>query len=274
MKLSDKKFQPPQLLDSPGYYAPYAVVISHKIKTRLHHIAERFQYLDRGFAEYFQVVVASFDQDHVRQLLDNARKNVAKSQNHNSGRVGGVESIYLGDLGHFCEEVLGTRGQPNGQNPKFVVTYGRDQEILHYLQDAFEVPYWELMLDFFLRWRANSKTLSGDVVLRVLDSVKLDVLDGKRRLLDELENLKGSDEEDIEPILKGINARIAVLQSVWDSTTSNLEKDDALASVFEKSRNSSPVTHPRGPHDQPTRSPNVRIIRLLARNADITPRKP
>lgn len=231
----------PQLLEYSNYYAPYAVVRNRKIKGRLFRIAEHFQFLDRGFAEYFQVVVPSYDQDHVRQLLDNVRKDIATRQNRNPDRQNVLESIYLGDLGHFCEEVSRTWSQPTRPNPVFTVTHWRD-EILHYLQDALEVPYWEFMVDLFLGWRANSKALSGDIVLRVLDNVKLDVLDGKRHLLDELEELEDKDKEDITPIVKGIDTRIRVLESIWDKITSNLEKDDFVASLFEKSSKSSTVT--------------------------------
>lgn len=97
-----KTFQSPQFLEYSNYYIPYAVVRNRKIKGRLSGIAERFQFLDRGFAEYFQVVVLSYNQDHVRQLLDNVRKDIASRQNRNPDRENDSESIYLGDLGHFC----------------------------------------------------------------------------------------------------------------------------------------------------------------------------
>lgn len=200
-------FQPPQLLEYSDYYAPYAVVRNCKIKGRLFGIAESFQFLDRGFTEYFQVVVPSYDQDHVRQLLDNVRKDIASRQNRNPDRDNDSESIYLGDLGHFCEEISRTWSQPTRPNPVFTVSHRRD-EILHYLQDALEVPYWEFIVDLFLGWRANSKALSGDVVLCVLDNVKLDILDRKRYLLYELEELEGKDKEDKTPIVKGIGEHV------------------------------------------------------------------
>jgi hypothetical protein len=51
-------------------------------------------------------------------------------------------------------------------------------------------------------------------VLRVLDNVKLDVLDRKYHLLGELKELEGKDKEDIIPIVKGIDIRIQVLESI------------------------------------------------------------
>jgi hypothetical protein len=78
-------------------------------------------------------------------------------------------------------------------------------------------------------------------LLRDLDNVKLDILDGKRHLFYKLEELEGKDKEYIIPIIKGIDSRIRVLESMWDKTISNLEKDNFLASLFEKSSRSSAV---------------------------------
>lgn len=160
------------------------------------------------------------------------------------------QAIYLGDLGNFCEQVARTwddpthgsindkaRGEPPKQHPKFTVRHGRDHEIMYYLQDALEVPYWEFMLDLFLQRRANSTSLSGDFVLRVLDSVKLELLDERCQLLKELGLLSPDDMEDIGPILKGVDARIKLLESVWDGSTSNLYQKHFLlkATVFRAS---------------------------------------
>lgn len=106
-------------------------------------------------------------------------------------------------------------------------------------------------------------------MLLVLDNVKLDVLDGKRHLLDKLEELEGKDKEDITPIVKGIDARIQVLESMWDKTTSNLEKDDFLASLFEKLSKSSAITVEEQLRQLQDRisPPNVRTIPPFACSA-------
>ena len=44
---------------------PYVVVTDQKIRRRLLWIAQRLQFLDRAFAEYFQTVVSSFGHEHV-----------------------------------------------------------------------------------------------------------------------------------------------------------------------------------------------------------------
>jgi hypothetical protein len=111
------------------------------------------------------------------------------------------------------------------------VTHKRD-EIIDNLQDAFEVPYWELIADLFLETRLNTlngKSLSTEVVLRVLDSLTT-------ALQDDLHRLKMNDKKDIpQPVIDGIDARLKVLRAILDSTSSEADgKDEFLSSVFEK----------------------------------------
>jgi hypothetical protein len=203
---------------------------------RLLQIARVIQFLDRGFAEYFQVAVLAFGKQHAQELLHDARKSIAKIQN----RQNDPSSADVGDLGHFCEQCARTWDESRERSRKFSITQRRDEEILRYLQDALEVPYWEFMVDIFLGWKANSNSLSGDVVLRVLHSAKLDLLDGRRRLLDEMAALQGDDGEDIAPIIGGIDARITILDSLWDSASSNLDDTHySLVSFLERPRQTS-----------------------------------
>lgn len=125
------------------------------------------------------------------------------------------------------------------------MTHKRDG-ILDNLQDAFEVPYWELIADFFLEARSNSLnekslstefTLSVEIILRVLDSLTTDLQDDLRRL-------KMNDKEDIpQPILDGIDARIKVLRTILDSASSEINgKEELLSPVFEKAQAEQPIT--------------------------------
>ncbi|KAF1838922.1 hypothetical protein BDW02DRAFT_626744 [Decorospora gaudefroyi] len=162
---------------------------------------------------------------HAKELLHNARKTISKIQNLQNDPI----SADVGDLGHFCEQIARMWDEAAERKPKFTITQRRDEEILHYLQDALEIPYWEFMVDIFLGWKANLESLSGDAVLRVLHSTKLELLDGRRRLLDDMVTLQGDEVEDIAPILDGIDARIAILGSLWNSASSNF--DDAHYSL-------------------------------------------
>jgi hypothetical protein len=227
---------------------------------RLLQIVSATQFLDRGFAEYFQVAVRSFGKKHAQQLLHDARKIIAKMQNKQDD----PSSADIGDLGHFCEQSASAWDESGQPSPTFTITQRRDEETFHYLQDALEIPYWEFMLEIFLGWKANSKALSGDVALRVLHSTKLDLLDGRRRLLDEIAVLQGDDAEEIAPIIGGIDARIAILDSLWDSASSNLDGTHySLVSFLERPRHSPPVAVEETPlpfQDEQTGRQMVRAV--------------
>ncbi|USP78940.1 hypothetical protein yc1106_06214 [Curvularia clavata] len=197
-------------------FAPYDAVKDQKIRSRLLQIALITQFLDRCFANYFRAAVLPLAKEHVDKLLDDSRKTIAKMQN----KQGDPESADIGDLGRFCEQSACAKWH-DSWDPNFTTTQRRDHEVLHYLQDALEIPYWEFMADIFLVCNVNSSTLIGEVVLRVLYSAKLDLLDGRRRLRDELALLQGDDAEDIIRITDGIDARITVLESIWDNASSN-----------------------------------------------------
>lgn len=221
-------------------------VKSRAVKQRLIYLAGRFNFLDRGFAEYFQTVVPSFDQDYVRRNLNDIRQMIAKSQSLNTKRDDEPETIYLGDLGEFCEEVsqawnhASIVGQP--ERPKFNVTHRRDQEIFEYVQDAFEAPYWELMLDLFSQWRANSKSLSGDIVLKVLDSLEREIRTTRRQLINDLDAQSEDSLESLAPILAGIDARLAVLGTICDMNGPlSLELEDLFTTTHHPGPTSSEV---------------------------------
>lgn len=211
-----ERYQHQQTIKNHTHYEPYVEVKSRSVKQRLIYLAGRFDFLDRGFAEYFQTVVPSFDQDYVQQRLNDIRQVIAKSQKTNLAVENEPETIYLGDLGEFCEKVSQTWNNMSPRWPAFNITHRRDQEIFEFLQDAFEVPYWELMLDIFLQWRANSESLSGDIVLKVLDSLEREIRTARRQLLNDLAMQSDDSLESLAPILAGIDARLAVLGTVCD----------------------------------------------------------
>lgn len=225
-----------------------------RVKRTLLEIAERFQFLDRGFAEYFQEIVPTFDHDHVRNLLKDARNSIAVKQSQDTSDAEASDTVVLGELGHFCEDVA--RGWEQKSSKLKFMPHNRDKDILYYLQDVYEVPYWDLMMTLFSKWRANSRSLSGDVVMHVLNSIKLDVREKKARLGKEMRALSEAEKEEIAPIIRGIDARLEILGSMWDNNTSNFEIDNMLTRMFESkvepsdtsSREQLPstsVTHPQ-----------------------------
>lgn len=197
--------------------------------------------MDTCFAEYYQIVVHFFDASLIRQSLEAARNKIAATQ----PGVDDPDSVYLGDLGHFCEEVARRRLNFESKPVKYTITAGNHREILQYLQDASEVHYWEITGDLFFKWRANNKTLSSDLVLRVLHDVKIEVLGCTKRLREALQGLQGERSEDIAPIMEGIDSRIRVLDGFWDLSTSSIEQAEAIAAVFSSTQSIS--THETTP---------------------------
>jgi hypothetical protein len=189
--------------------------------------------VDSCFAEYYQIVVHFFDASLIRQSLEGARNKIEASQ----PALDDPDSVYLGDLGHFCEEVARRRLNFESKPVKFTITAGNNRETMQYLQDAYEVHYWEITGDMFFKWRANNKTLSSDLVLRVLNDVKIEVLGCRKRLWEALQGLQGEQSEDIAPIMEGIDSRIRVLDGFWDISTSSIEQAEAIAAVFSSTQN-------------------------------------
>jgi hypothetical protein len=196
----------------------------------------------------------------VQHLLDDVRKAITADQKPQLHKGDTSESVWLGELGRFCEDIA-QHWSNNADEPEFVITRGRDEDFLHYLQDALGVPYWNLMLDLFSQWRANSKTLSGNVVMRVLGSTRTDILKSKRRLLDEMEDWEQKKKDDIAPILKSIDARLAVLDSLWDPLTTDSEVDDLLFAMFERPSGSKTTLEADGQgNDSPSNTQNVSLL--------------
>ncbi|OOQ91749.1 hypothetical protein PEBR_09359 [Penicillium brasilianum] len=263
------------------YYEPYVEVKNRPVKQRLIYLSNRFNFLDRGFAEYFQTVVPSFDKTYVQQRLKDIRQDIAKGQTQNITPSGEdePETNYLGDLGEFCERVS-QAWNPDSRpiqyaQPKFHITHRRDQEIFEYLQDAFEVPYWELMLDLFLQWRANSRSLSGDIVLKVLGSLEREIKTGRRQLLSDLEAQSEDKLEDLAPILEGIDARLAVLGTVCDMTGPLLlELEDLVTAagrpILASAENNPPMeSSGSGKEKVPVTTPTLRFnadLRMVQEN--------
>lgn len=184
-------------------------------------VAKLFQFLDCAFADYFQWVVPALDRDYAQEKLQAVRQDIAKRQNRPANEP---DSVYLGDLGHFCEEVALTWVNEDRARPPplpFKIITRRDQEAFQYLQDALEVPYWELMLDLFVVWQVNQRSYTVDAIIRVLHSIALEV---RQNLVADLGSESGEDEKKMGPIIEGINARLEVLDGVWNTEASRLSE--------------------------------------------------
>jgi hypothetical protein len=175
-----------------GKSTTYVSVKGRNIKAELCRIARLFQYIDNGFAEYFQAVVSRLPRDAVEGYLESARSQVVEKQDlgrkppldkkqplskkqpldgpiDRMQRMGQYKEhpdpvLNLGDLGNFCEEVFDKLETNEKGRVLFDITDCAQDELLHYLQDSFETPYWQFMLNLFLRQNINSRSLSATVV--------------------------------------------------------------------------------------------------------------
>lgn len=170
----------------------------------------------------------------LNRLLASARDVITKRQRRDSGVLSDTSAVYLGDLGNFCEQVSQQDAQRHGSPPlRFMITNASTDARLRYLQDAFEVPYWKLILDAFLIHRANSKIFDGDVVLTVLNSARMTVLEHRHQLEKDLKRTDAKELQHITPIMRGIDARLAVLENALSSEESSFEQQDMLERLFE-----------------------------------------
>jgi hypothetical protein len=217
--------------ESVESYSPYAFVADRNIKAQLCNLAKLFQHMDKGFAEYFQVVVSRLPRHIVEGYLESARGKAEKKQARSQPTARPTSTTNLGDLGNFCEKVFDT--DMSGDGPDRVLYETTDclqEQLLHYLQDSFETPYWQFMLDLFLQQSGSSPSLSATVVFRVLSSFKTEIL--HKRSVIQRAALARNCAEDIEPLLRGIDARVAVLEEVWDRDTSELEGSELFQTLF------------------------------------------
>jgi hypothetical protein len=220
-------------------FIPYVPVRDRNIKAQLCRIAELFQFTDHGFAEYFQAVVSRLPRDAVEGYLESARDQVENKQAGDKKQALGQHKDHsdavrnLGDLGNFCEKVFDRSKTSEDSRVLYDITDCSPEDLLHYLQDTFEIPYWQFMIDLFLQQNVNSRSLSATVVFRVLSSLKIEVLHRRDVIRKELAASQNDRGEDIEPLMKGIDARVKVLEQAWHKDTFELEASDLYQTLFQ-----------------------------------------
>jgi hypothetical protein len=198
-------------------------VTNSTVRTRFSKIAQRFQFLDRGFAEYFQHGLHHTVKGYVKQRLAEIRVVLTKRRISCTNASNQTSYVELGDLGNFCERVCeqwdGYDEQTTSTSSQAFSSTNVDTDAdLHYLQDALEVHYWRLILNVFLmeRGKGNSGNFIGEIVLSVLNNIRLSVIDEKRRLVDGLKGQGNPESGEIDLIIKGIDQRLKILESALD----------------------------------------------------------
>ncbi|KAI1347038.1 hypothetical protein F5Y01DRAFT_319115 [Xylaria sp. FL0043] len=210
----------------PARFRQYVVVRDRKLRVRLIRIAGYLEYLDRGFAEYFQAAGYSDDRAAVRKLLDHARQTIQSEKPSSSS--------YTGELGKFCESVLAA-WKCTSETTEWVEYRPRirnDEDKMQYLQDALEIPYWDFMIKSFMDWRhSHPNHVGANGMLYVLSHISATCRRNIRRINKEMSKLDQEDQTAVRAVIEGIEQRLKLLDSVLYGTTIDLDDlDDDLTS--------------------------------------------
>lgn len=218
-----------------------------EVRSCLEQIARLFTDLDEFFAAMFVHVVLSSDATKLSRELARIRREITSRQSPDSSQGANQGSIYLGDLGHYCEALLKHNRQAEHTSdastslPEFRPTHSDEQSWIDYLEDGFEIPYWKLMLNAFSTSRLRKSTLGGKVVATALISMRSDIVDLRHTLQKVLDRV--SEQEDIEGILAVIDKRIKILQGFTDRVAlDKRSRDRRLESDVKMNDNTGPTT--------------------------------
>ena len=125
------------------------------------------------------------------------------------------------------------RGSGDERRILYEITDCTQEELLHYLQDSFGIPYWEFMLRFFLQQSVNSRSLSATAVFRVLSSLRIEVLHRRDVIRRDSAALNDNRGEETEALIKAIDAHVAVLEIAWQKDTAELEASELYRTLFQ-----------------------------------------
>lgn len=182
----------------PMAYFPHVSVTQTELRTALIKIAVVCQFLDMAFAEYFRTAIKPLQ--GVVSKLETIREQICSRQSDGSE--------YIGALGEYCERISSL---PSGATDVPMERYsGRatGDEIQPYLQDAFEVPYWDMMASQFIQSHHVNGQFTYDAILSVIN-------DKRRELKLRLQQAKSQWSQQLpEEIEQGVVRGIRVLDSL------------------------------------------------------------
>lgn len=225
-------------------YVPHAPVTLTELKNALIKIAVVCQSLDKAFAEYFRVTISKLDS--TRERLRRIREKIIMNQSQG----------YVGSLGEYCESI-NTSSRTDQEPPiQTYDTWPTGQDNLPYLEDALEVPYWNMMADHFIKSSHINSPFTYDMVLSVIKQkrgeIKFLLVQTKRKWGDALP----------EAIEKGIVHRLDVLDTVIAETPGSRE---SLLDIQVPTLQASP-----DPLPVPTEPESTPLIAAISNKGEIT----
>ena len=182
-------------------------------------------------AELFKALLRNLSKDFVECLLSRAKATIVKSDPSQSSTEGPASperqssrETFLGELGHHLECIC------KGENPDFMV-HRVGEERLDYLQDALELPYWDLIVDLF-QATSSTKRASG-ISETIMDNAVAGCYQFIKNQLQCIKDIyiNGEINEVVpERILEGITLRLHVLEK-YTSAVDPIQDMDAIFSI-------------------------------------------
>jgi len=217
-------------------YMPHASVSKPEIRSALIKIAVVCQFLDSAFAQYFRNAIGHLQGTEAK--LCRLREQICSRQNR---------LTYIGPFGEYCERVSRV---PKARPHVEIETYGHratGDEVQPYLQDALEVPYWNMMADQFIKSSEINNPLTYEAVSSVVN-------DKRRELRLRLQQVKQKWPGDLpQEIEDGIARRISVLDALLAPTSDKYDSlEEQQVQTLQRSPTSGPdstsaVTDPTAP---------------------------
>lgn len=220
----------------PMAYLPHASVSQPELRKALIKIAVVCQFLDAAFAEYFRATISHL-QD-TRAKLRRLRQQICSRQSKS------IE--YIGSFGEYCERINSLPQANRHAGMEKYQARATGDEIQPYLQDALEVPYWNMMADQFIKSNHINNQFTYDAVLSVVNDKRREL---KLRLQQTKQKWRDTLPQEIED---GIARRIGVLDALLAQTSDKYDTLEQQVQALQRSPTSGP--EPASPSTTPTSS--------------------
>lgn len=191
----------------PTAYVPHVYANEPGLRKALIRIAVVCQNLDMAFAEYFRVVIGP--SQGISEKIGRIREQICSRQ---SGTV-----KFVGQFGQYCQNINALQESDWSARETRYEARATGDEIQEYLQDALEVPYWNMMADVFIKSTHINDHLTNDAVLSVIN-------DKLRELTLRLQQAKDKWPKALpQEIEAGISRRIATLEALLAQTSNKYD---------------------------------------------------
>jgi hypothetical protein len=217
-----------------------------KARTILFHITDEFHFIDQCMAELFKAIHPSLVPDDVKSMLDDAEATIAglnkcqQSTRYSPTPVAlSFTSTHLGELGLYIKAI-------SQHTPSSLKACRVGDQRLGYLQDALEVPYWNMIADLFLSISTNTETGLRE---KIFEKAIAGCYQDTKQQLQRLEKLYASgeiDETAPDRIFAGIKRRLQVLEK-FEAVVDPLRAMDAIVYADMRQRQTGITSSENGP---------------------------